>query len=245
MREGLRLLVVGGHAADFVWRAGGTIGKVTMHGGQAKVVALTYGERGESGELWREPGQTLERVKDVRQREAEAAAAELGAEFECWDLGDWPLRMTDEIIERLAAAIRQFRPHVVMTHTSVDPFNPDHVETSRAVATARALACGAGVPSAFETVEPPSLLHFEPQQPELCAFHPNVLVDITEAIDRKRAAMEAMASQKYLVSFYLDLARRRGTQARRLSGQKGVEYAEAFQSLFPFVMAFPPAPFVE
>ncbi|MDW8060635.1 MAG: PIG-L deacetylase family protein [Thermomicrobium sp.] len=196
----MRLLVVGGHAADFVWRVGGTIGKITMLGGQVKIIALTYGERGESGELWREPGQTVERVKEIRQREADHAARILGADFACWDLGDWPVRVTDEVVGQLADLIRQFQPHIVITHTNIDPFNPDHVETSRAVSTARALATGAGVPSAFEIVAPPTLLHFEPQQPELCAFHPNVLVDITETIERKREAMEAIASQNYLVS---------------------------------------------
>ena len=49
-----RLLVVGAHAADFVWRAGGAIAVTTTGGGSARVIALSYGERGESGELWRE-----------------------------------------------------------------------------------------------------------------------------------------------------------------------------------------------
>ncbi|MCS7293813.1 MAG: PIG-L family deacetylase, partial [Dehalococcoidia bacterium] len=146
MSAGMRLLVVGGHAADFVWRVGGTIGKITMLGGQVKIIALTYGERGESGELWREPGQTVERVKEIRQREADHAARILGADFACWDLGDWPVRVTDEVVGQLADLIRQFQPHIVITHTNIDPFNPDHVETSRAVSTARALATGAGVP---------------------------------------------------------------------------------------------------
>ena len=44
-----RLLVVSAHAADFVWRAGGAIASVTAAGGTAHVVALSYGERGESG----------------------------------------------------------------------------------------------------------------------------------------------------------------------------------------------------
>jgi 4-oxalomesaconate hydratase len=48
-----RMLVVSAHAADFVWRAGGAIAAVTAAGGAAHVVALSYGERGESGELWR------------------------------------------------------------------------------------------------------------------------------------------------------------------------------------------------
>jgi hypothetical protein len=76
-----RLLVVGAHAADFVWRAGGVIAKHTAAGWEATVVAFSYGERGESGELWREEGQTVERVKQIRDAEARAAAEAVGATF--------------------------------------------------------------------------------------------------------------------------------------------------------------------
>ena len=83
-----RLLVVSAHAADFVWRAAGAIATVTRERGVAHVVALSYGERGESGELWKDPHQTEENVKAIRRKEAESAAAILGASFEPFDLGD-------------------------------------------------------------------------------------------------------------------------------------------------------------
>ena len=67
-----KLLVIGAHSADFVWRAGGAIAVTTAAGGDARVLALSYGERGESGELWKEPGQTVERVKEVRARRSRA-----------------------------------------------------------------------------------------------------------------------------------------------------------------------------
>ena len=63
-------MVVGAHSADFVWRAGGAVAVATSRGGEARVLALSYGERGESGELWKEPGQTVERVKEIRHGEA-------------------------------------------------------------------------------------------------------------------------------------------------------------------------------
>jgi 4-oxalomesaconate hydratase len=52
MNSSTQLLVISAHAADFVWRAAGAIATVTQSGGTAKVIALSYGERGESGELW-------------------------------------------------------------------------------------------------------------------------------------------------------------------------------------------------
>jgi 4-oxalomesaconate hydratase len=74
MNQSRTLLVVGAHAADFVWRAAGVIAVVTTHGGRANVVALSYGERGESGELWKEPNQTIDNVKRIRHEEATRAA---------------------------------------------------------------------------------------------------------------------------------------------------------------------------
>jgi LmbE family N-acetylglucosaminyl deacetylase len=43
---GRKLLIVGAHSGDFVWRAAGAIAAATAGGGEAKVVALSYGERG-------------------------------------------------------------------------------------------------------------------------------------------------------------------------------------------------------
>jgi len=58
-----KLLVIGAHSADFVWRAAGTIAMITSQGGTAAVIALSYGERGESGELWKVPDQTIEKCQ--------------------------------------------------------------------------------------------------------------------------------------------------------------------------------------
>jgi len=101
-----RLLAVGAHAADFLWRAGGALAAAAAAGGEAHVLALSYGERGESGELWKQEGQTVERVKQIRHGEAERAAAILGADFRCLDLGDYPLEVAGEGLERLVETIR-------------------------------------------------------------------------------------------------------------------------------------------
>jgi 4-oxalomesaconate hydratase len=231
-----RLLVIGAHAADFVWRAGGAIAVTTAGGGSARVLALSYGERGESGELWKEPGQTVERVKEIRHGEAERAAAALGADFDCLDLGDYPLEVGGDALVSIADRIRQFAPDVLLTHTDRDPFNPDHAAAFFAVERARALAAGAGVPSAFETIEPPELLLFEPHQPELCNFLPTTFVDITPVYAQKEAAMAEMQAQSYLVTYYAQRAEQRGNHARRSSGNSAIRYAEAFQRVTPQVV---------
>src|SRR2546429_9838872 len=95
------LLAVGAHAADFVWRAGGAVAMHTAAGGRATVVALSYGERGESGDLWKEPSQTVDHVKRVRHEECSQAAAAIGAELVPFDLGDYPLEVPPEALKRL------------------------------------------------------------------------------------------------------------------------------------------------
>lgn len=231
-----KLLVIGAHSADFLWRAGGTIALTTSQGGSATVIALSYGERGESGSLWKEPNQTVENVKRIRHEQASAAAGTLGAEFRCLDLGDYPLNVTDNGMDELVELFRELEPDTVLTHTPVDPFNPDHPVACQAVQKARLLASGAGVASAFKRITPPALYFFEPHQPELCDFKPNTFVDITPVMEKKRQAMEGMQAQSYLQSYYTELASRRGNHARRISGMQEVEFAEAMQRTLPWVV---------
>lgn len=231
-----RVQVIGAHAADFVWRAGGAIAKAVSLGGEAEVIALSYGERGESGELWKEEGQTVENVKRARHDEAEAAAGHLGASFRCLDFGDYPLQIDTERLLAVADCIRAFGPDVLITHTDVDPFNPDHPVAFAAVDRARSLAAGAGVSSAFATITPPQLFLFEPHQPELCHFTPTVHVDITAVWETKLAAMEEMRAQSYLQTYYAQRGEQRGNHARRASGDPGVRYGESFQRVLPEVV---------
>lgn len=231
-----RLLVVGAHSADFVWRAAGAIAKHTAAGGEARVVALSYGERGESGELWKQPGQTVENVKRHRHEEATEAAEAVGATFECFDLGDYPLEVDRDAIERLAELMRDFAPHVVLTHPDTDPFNPDHPVANVAVSKARLLTAGAVVEAGFRTAPPSEFLVFEPHQPELCGFTPSVFVDITDVFEQKRKAMAAMRAQSYLQQYYTERAEHRGNHARKVTGRKEIRQAEAFQRLVPNVV---------
>jgi len=232
-----KVQVIGAHSADFVWRAGGAVAKAVENGGTAEVIALSYGERGESGELWKQEDQTVDNVKRIRHGEAERAAGALGASFRCLDLGDYPLQIDADALNQIADVIRAFAPDVLITHTDRDPFNPDHPVAFTAVDRARGLAAGAGVQSGFATVAPPALFLFEPHQPELCNFTPTTFVDITSVIERKKAAMAEMKAQSYLQTYYAQRAEQRANHARRASGDKSVQYAEAFQRVIPQVVS--------
>lgn len=231
-----RILVVGAHSADFVWRSAGAVATFVREGGEALVVALSYGERGESGELWKQEGQTEENVKKIRHGEAERASQHLGASFQAFDLGDYPLLPTHDAVLKLADLMREYAPTVVLTHPDKDPFNPDHPVAHQMVQQARLMTSGAGVESAFKTAPPSEFLVFEPHQPELCGFVPTVFVDITEAFEQKKAAMAEMKAQQYLQSYYAERAEHRGNHARKATGNKDIRQAEAFQRLIPQVV---------
>jgi 4-oxalomesaconate hydratase len=75
-----------------VWRAAGAVAVHTAAGGEARVVALSYGERGESGELWKEPGQTTENVKRIRatlRARLLATGAVVASAFKTAPTGRW------------------------------------------------------------------------------------------------------------------------------------------------------------
>jgi len=229
------VLVISAHAADFVWRAGGAIALYAARGCRVRILCLSYGERGESERLWKIPGMTLERVKESRRAESEKAAGILGAEIRFFDSGDYPLAVTEDLIQGLVGEFRSCQPGIVLTHASADPYNFDHPDACQATLRARVYAQAAGYPAEGKKLGAPPVFAFEPHQPEQCDFKPQVLLDITSVFDRKRKAMESMEAQEHLWEYYTDLARRRGVQAARNSGRSGIQYAEAYQRFYPQV----------
>ncbi|MGW1668086.1 PIG-L deacetylase family protein [Streptomyces sp. NPDC002324] len=230
------LLVISAHAGDFVWRAGGAIALAAARGQRAKVLCLSFGERGESAKAWRD-GLRLDEIKQLRRTEAAGAAAALGAEIEFLDAGDYPLRETPELVDRIVHVYREVNPAVVLTHTLTDPYNGDHPAAARMALQARVLAQAIGYDAPGEPLGAPPVFFFEPHQPEQCDFKPNVLLDITSVFDRKREAMECLAAQQHMWDYYTDLAKRRGVQLKRNAGPNlGLSHGtmgEAYVRLYP------------
>jgi 4-oxalomesaconate hydratase len=228
-------LVVSAHSADFVWRCGGAIALHASRGWRVKIVCLSFGERGESAKLWREGGMTLEKVKASRRREAQAAADLLGGEVEFLDLGDYPMRVPDEALYRLADLYRELTPEFVLTHSLEDPYNFDHPLATHVAQEARVIAQAHGHQPGGSVLGAPPVFLFEPHQPEQCNWKPQAYLDITPVWEKKRAAFELMAAQEYLWDYYTRVALNRGVQAARNSNMKHIKYAEAYQRVFPTV----------
>jgi 4-oxalomesaconate hydratase len=232
------LLVISAHAGDFVWRAAGAIALATACGDQAKVLCLTYGERGESAKAWRD-GKTLEEIKEIRRAEAASAAEVLGAEIEFLDAGDYPLLESPQLVDRIVRVYREISPSVVLTHPLSDPYNQDHPAAARMALQARVLAQAIGYDASGEPLGAPPVFFFEPHQPEQCDFKPDVLLDITPVFDTKRKAMECLPAQQHMWDYYTDLAKRRGVQLKRNAdpnlGLPHNTMGEAYMRLYPQV----------
>ncbi|MFY8114285.1 MAG: PIG-L deacetylase family protein, partial [Rhabdaerophilum sp.] len=220
-------LVVTAHPGDFVWRAGGAIALHAAKGYRVKIACLSYGERGESQFAWKKAGISLAEVKAQRRDEAERAAAILGAEIEFFDAGDYPLRGTEAIIDRLVDINHELKPSFILTHSLEDPYNIDHPEATRLAQEARIIAQAAGhKPDPDRAYAAPPVFLFEPHQPEQCNFKPNVILNIDDVWEVKRKAFEVLAAQKHLWEYYTRVALNRGMQGGRNSG-RAMTYGEA------------------
>ncbi len=229
-------LVITAHPGDFVWRAGGAIALHADKGYRMKILCLAFGERGESQWAWKTAGVKLEDVKAQRKEEAMRAAEALGAEIEFFDAGDYPLRTTEKMLDRAIDVYRELKPSFVLTHSLEDPYNVDHPEATRFAQEARIIAQAAGhKPDPSRAYAAPPVFLFEPHQPEMCNFKPNVILNIDSAWEKKKKAFEILAAQKHLWEYYTRVALNRGVQGGRNSG-KPMTYGEAYQRLFPDVV---------
>lgn len=131
---GLRLMCVTAHPDDESLGFGGTLARYAAEGVDVSVVIATRGESGRYGDgSGPHPGR--EELGRIREAEARAACAELGVRHVRF-LGyvDRELAEADpvEAAGRIAAAVRELRPQVVLTF---DPFgaygHPDHIAISQ------------------------------------------------------------------------------------------------------------------
>lgn len=236
MKKQTRILVVSAHAADYVWRAGGTIAHYVSQGAWVKVLLLSLGVRGESNDLWKQ-GYEEQEVHDIRLKETMQAAKELGVQqIECLDCSDYPIQMTEALQERLVREIRTARPDIILSHDRFDVLNPDHNSVSELVFRCSVMSNSSGVRmEGLPATKQMAIFGFEPHQTELSHFEPGCLIDITAEYDKKIKAMQCFQAQKHLIQYYTDRAFMRGNHARRISGNQSIQYAESFSCFFPYV----------
>jgi N-acetylglucosamine malate deacetylase 1 len=177
----LDVLAFGAHPDDVELFAGGTMAKMTALGYSTGVVDLTRGELGTRG------------TPAVRKQESRKSAEILGLRVrENLGLpdGDVPLDARARLI--VIRMLRKYCPNIVMTHHWEDR-HPDHVNTSRLVSEAVHHSGLSKIKTGQARHRPAVLLYFKlpPNQP------PSFIVDVSDFIEQRNAAIRAYKSQLY------------------------------------------------
>ena len=121
------------------------------------------------------------RVVEARRHFAANLPGELKRSIEFFDAGDYPLRLTDEHQDRLIDIYRELNPAFVLTHSLEDPYNVDHPAAAAYAQEARIVAQAMGhKPQADYSYSAPPVFLFEPHQPEMCNFKPQVILNIDD-----------------------------------------------------------------
>jgi len=143
MTTNLKLLAVFAHPDDESMGMGGTLAKYAAEGIETHLVCASRGERGWSGPKEQNPG--LERLGQIRTREAENAVKELGVSglhFLDYIDGDVDRADHNEAIGKIVTHIRRIQPQVVVTFPPDGNYgHPDHIAIGQF--TQAAIVCAA------------------------------------------------------------------------------------------------------
>lgn len=224
----MRVLAVGAHPDDLEILCGGTLARFVAEGHS---VVMCHVSDGNCGSFEIEPPE----LARVRNEEAAAAAAVIGARHEHLGLNDGEVSAADRSQQHLVVQLfRDVRPDVVITH-SPDDYMVDHNETSKLIFDCSFLA---------------SLPHYGPKSNDGSknkataevaplyymetvggiGFAPHEYVDISAVFDQKVAMLEEHRSQLTWLSEHdhVDMVDQIRTVARYRGYQCGVTYAEGF-----------------
>jgi len=176
------VLAIAAHRDDIELRAGGTLIRLADRDYEVGAVDLTAGEAGTSGNA------------ATREAEAAEAARIMGlAHRECLGLPDGALNARDRDTLRLVVeTIRRHRPTLVIAPYRVTR-HPDHREASDLVTDAAFFAGMKKFEAEGEPYRPHDVWYFMMRY----RFEPSVIVDITDAFERKQEAVMAYSSQFY------------------------------------------------
>jgi LmbE family N-acetylglucosaminyl deacetylase len=223
-----RALFVGAHPDDADFLAGGTIAKLVKDGRAVAYVVATNGNKGSS-----DPGASPTQLIALREAEQRQAARTLGVSSVTF-LGyeDGELEDTRDLRRDITREIRRWCPDLVMTlnpHRTYNNFpgwHRDHRVVARVT---------------LDCVYPLARDHFA--FPELIPDHqphkvrevytvqwenPNLVIDITETMDLKLAAIRCHPSQVEDLQAFEERMRKR---AAAIGKERGYAYAEGFDRI--------------
>lgn len=219
------VLAIAAHSDDIELSCAGTLVRLKTQGRRFGIVDLTRGEMGTRGD------------PQTRAREAGRSAEILGAEFrEILDFGDGGLAQTRENELVLIDLIRREKPRLILTSYPEDR-HPDHRRAGELVSDAAFYAGLRKLETAHAAHRPQQTIYFSTAY----VHAPTFVVDVTAAMEKRRQAVLAYASQFHdpgsrepetLLS-QKGFLRAIEARARHFGFLIGVEFGEGFVSKRP------------
>ncbi len=218
----MRVMAIGAHPDDLEILCGATLAKFVATDHHVTMCHIARGDRGSFVH-------TREEIAEIRDAEARAAAAVIGADYLALGVPDGEVAAANaEQRVIVTDAIRHARPDVILAHAPND-YMSDHCEASKL-----ALDCSflASLPL-FETDQPPhdsipALLYMETVTGN--DFVPTEFVDVSDHFESKVAMLTQHQSQLQWLSDHdgVDMVDQIRTVSRYRGLQCGVLYAEGF-----------------
>jgi len=220
----MRVLAIGAHPDDVEGLCGGTLVKCAARGDQVTIMIATNGNVGS-------PTLSRDEIAAIRKKEAEAAAALIGAELIWMGYDDEFLFHDRETRLAFINAIRKANPDFMIVHGAND-YHPDHRISGE-------IAIDCRIPVTvplIETEYPPmsKIPHvFIMDNVGAIGFEPEVYVDVTDSIELKSQMIKCHKSQDEWLQHmfgedYVEVLSRPSI----IRGMAfGVKYAEAFRNL--------------
>lgn len=175
------ILAIFAHPDDMELTVGGTLLKMKSLSYKTGALDVTQGEMGTRGTV------------EGRAREAEEAARILKLDIrENLGLPDGRVFVTDDERTRLVRVLRRVKPKVILTHQTDDP-HPDHNHIAQLVRESARLASMQKYDGDFgqERIKVPMVAHNIFSR----TVAPSFIVDISDFLEEKMAAIRAHASQ--------------------------------------------------
>lgn len=227
-----RILSIHAHPDDAEILAGGTLNLLAARGHPITIVTMTPGDCG-SNEL------PPDEIAAVRRKEAQNAAASIGARYLCAEFRDLAVFCDDSSRRRVVEILRNVRPDLILTAAPID-YMTDHESTSALV---RDACFGAPVRNyltgAAEAAAPlhaiPHLYFMDPvggTTPDGSVVSPDFVVNVESVFEEKKMMLARHKSQRdwllkhHGIDDYLDTMER---WTRECGRRAGIEFGEGFR----------------
>jgi N-acetylglucosamine malate deacetylase 1 len=195
----MHILYVGAHPDDCDFSCGGSAALFARRGDRVKFVSATNGDR---GHMWPEYREDRSRLAKRRMEEATRAVAVFGGDFECLDVHDGAVYVTEELTERMVRLIRAWGPvgrgpDLVLVNRPSD-YHRDHRYTAQLVLDATfMLTVPLMCPDVRHLDEMPVFAYWFDRFREGGVFRPDVVVPIAGAMEAKVQIALAHESQLF------------------------------------------------